>query len=210
MPHSCLPRLWRNSQTVVLEDKLCPWRQTGVAKLWSLKTYYGRFKHNFNLYISLTVSYCKMKTFICFGWFLPVWLTVILHSMIVASETIFNSTMVSIEDETVVPASVYVYMFWLKAVGILIISRILSPARPLGLKQNVYCVKNMSGWHSAIVTLIIWQPSLLKFPKLECSCQNDALHCTCIYGSLYRCGEMVAHAFSLNTGWTLGLRAEDP
>ena len=88
-----------------------------------------------------------------------------------------------------------VYMSWSKAVGILIISRILSPARPLGLKQNVYCVKNMSGWHSAVVSLIIWQPSLLKFPKMECSCQNDALHCTCIYGSLYRCGEMVAHLY---------------
>ena len=100
-------------------------------------------------------------------------------------------------------------MSWSKAVDILIISRILSPARPLGLKQNVYCVKNMSGWHSAIVTLIIWQPSL-KFPKWECSFQNDVLHCTCIYGSLYRCGEMVAHAFSLNTGWTLGLKQRTP
>ena len=30
--------------------------------------------------------------------------------MIVASETIFNSTMVYIEDKTVVPASVYVYV----------------------------------------------------------------------------------------------------
>ena len=148
-----------------------------------------------------------MKTFICFGWFLPVWLTVILHSMIVASETIFNSTMVSIEDKTVVPASVYVHI---KGCRHSHYQQNIVSSQTNGAKANVYCVKNMSGWHSAVVSLIIWQPSLLKFPKLECSCQNDALHCTCIYGSLYRCGEMVAHAFSVNTGWTLGCRAENP
>ena len=76
MPHSCLPRFWRNSQTVVLElveDKLGPWRQTGVAKLWSLKTYYGRFKHNFNLYISLTVTVKWKHSFVLDDFCLCVW-----------------------------------------------------------------------------------------------------------------------------------------
>ena len=79
-----------------------------------------------------------------------------------------------------------------EATDIAIIGIVKVPDRMSGLKQNV--TSPLSGILSAIVIFMTWQTPWLRPMKLKCSYQSHGQHCTCMYGSWYRCGETVVCA----------------
>ena len=90
-----------------------------------------------------------------------------------------------------------------KASDTVIIAVLLALAGTSWLEQNARCVNSPMAWLvSAVVLFMTWHSPLLKSPKSECS---SGKHCSCMYVSMCKRGETVAHApFSPSIGYSSG------